>query len=531
MSSDEMRRQWRADWRASGVYSGLALFDHVTRGIEEHGDDLQVFVDEHGRRRHTIGDLYSRALSVATAIGDAGLGPGDAVAVHMAHTPDAIVAYLAVSAAGATLVPIPSIYSDRETRFILADSRARMLITAASWRGYEYLPAIPGYQADGLLEHVVVAGGDPQDYTSFSDLLAAPARARPDLSPLAGERTAAIIYTSGSTANPKGVMHSDDTLFFEAAQSYPPTRMAGSTWLNATPAGHMGGYLAALKSMLFGRPCVWMERWNPDLALDLIREYRVSHATLVPFHLMTVLEAMNRADLDRLDLRDVLCGSTTVPTELIEEAVAKGIGAYRCYGSTEHPTISKSGPDAALADRSLTDGLVLPGLTVRIVDEAGAPLPDDGEGEILTRGPDQMLGYTSDAENAAAFTGDGFFRTGDIGRLDAGVLTITGRKKEVIIRGGENISVREVEELLRRHPAVREAAVVPRSHDRYGEQVWAFVRTRGNQQLTVADVRKLFRDLGVARQKTPEGVVVVDEFPRTPAGKISKRDLRESLAT
>ncbi len=531
MGTDELRRQWRAGWRARGQHSGVALFDHMTTGAAEHGEDLQVFVDEHGRRTVSLGELHQNARSVATAIGDAGLGIGDTVAVHMAHTPEAIIAYEAVAAVGAALVPIPSIYSDRETRFILGDSGARMLITAASWRGHQYLDAIGGYQAAGRLEHVVVAGGDSRGYTPFDELLRVPARPLPALSPLDGERPAAIIYTSGSTSNPKGVVHSDDTLFFEATQSYPPRRMAGSVWLNAAPAGHMGGYLAALKSMLFGRPCVWMERWNPDLALDLIREHGVTHATLVPFHLMTVLEAMDRAGLDQLALADVLCGSTTVPTALIEEAVARGIGAYRCYGSTEHPTISKSGPGEPLADRSQTDGVVLPGLTVAIVDDNGIEVPEGAEGEILSRGPDQMLGYTSEPDNAAAFTDDGFFRTGDIGRIEAGVLTITGRKKEVIIRGGENISVREVEELLRRHPAVRDVAVVPRSHDRYGEQVWAFVRTQGNQQLTVDDVRKHFRDLGVARQKTPEGVVVVEEFPRTPAGKISKRDLRESLAT
>jgi non-ribosomal peptide synthetase component E (peptide arylation enzyme) len=174
---------------------------------------------------------------------------------------------------------------------------------------------------------------------------------------------------------------------------------------------------------------------------------------------------------------------------------------------------------------------VLPELTVKVVADDGTQLPDGAEGEILSNGPDQFLRYTSDADNGAAFTPDGYFRTGDIGLLRDGVLTITGRKKEIIIRGGENISVREIEELLLTHPAIRDAAVVPRSHDRYGEQVWAFLRTTGGQQVTLDDVRQHFRALGVARQKTPEGVVVLAEFPRTPAGKVAKRDLRESLGT
>jgi acyl-CoA synthetase (AMP-forming)/AMP-acid ligase II len=528
---EEIRRGWRDDWRVSGHHAGLVLSDYMKRCAAEHGDDEQVFVGEGTVRRYTLGQLYDHALSVATAIADTGIGPGDAVAVHMANSPEAIMSYLAVHATGATLVPVPSIYAEREARFILADSRARMLITAASWRGRAYLDAVPRYLADGRLEHVMVAGGDAHGYQSLDDLLAIPARPLPPLPPTSGETAAAIIYTSGSTANPKGAVHSDDVLAFEVRQSYPPGRMADTIWLNAAPAGHMGGYLAALKLMMCGRPGVWMDRWDPRAALALIREHHVTTATLVPFHLMTLLEAMAEEGVRRLHLGDVMCGSTTVPTAMIENAAAHGIGAYRCYGSTEHPTISKSDPRGPLADRSQTDGQVLPELTVKIVAEDGTELPDGSEGEILSKGPDQFLRYTSEADNEAAFARDGFFRTGDIGHVRDGVLTVTGRKKEVIIRGGENISVREIEELLLRHPAVRDAAVVPRSHDRYGEQVWAFVRTIDNQRMTLDDVRQHFRELGVARQKTPEGIVVLPEFPRTPAGKVAKRDLRESLAT
>jgi acyl-CoA synthetase (AMP-forming)/AMP-acid ligase II len=530
LSVEEIRRGWRDGWRAAGHHRGQPLAEYMTRAASEHGADEQVFVGEHGTRRYTLGQLYEHALPIATAIREAGAGPGDTVAVHMASIPEAIMSYLAVYAAGAALVPIPSIYSDRETGFILADSRAKMLITAAGWRGHTYLQAVPGYLANGHLRQVVVAGGDPGGYRPFDDLLAVTPRPLP-LPPVSGETAAAIIYTSGSTSNPKGGMHSDDTIAFEIGQSYPPARMEGTTWLHAVPAGHMGGYLAAMKMMMLGQPGVWLERWDPALALELVQQHRVTSATLVPFHLMTLLEAMETAGVRNLNLSDVLCGSTTVPTALIENAAAHGLGAYRCYGSTEHPTVSKADRNGTLAGRSRTDGAVQPGLTVRVVSEDGTDLPDGAEGEILTKGPDQFLRYTSEADNESAFTADGYFRTGDLGHLRGGVLTITGRKKEIIIRGGENISVREIEELLLRHPAVKDAAVVPRSHDRYGEQVWAFIRTAGNQPVTLEDVREHFRALGVARQKTPEGVVVLAEFPRTAAGKVAKRDLRESLGT
>ena len=225
---------------------------------------------------------------MATAIGDAGLGPGDAVGMHMAHTPEAIVAYLAVSAPALTLVPIPSIHSDRETRFILADSRARMLITAASWRGYEYLRPSRVTRRTACSStwwsRAVTRRTTPRSATCWPRRPGAAG-----LSPLAGERPAATLHL-GQHREPQG----RDALRRHAV-------LRGRAELPADPDGGLdlaqrdarrahGGYLAALKSMLFGPPCVWMERWNPDLALDLIREYRVSHATLVPFHLMTVLE-------------------------------------------------------------------------------------------------------------------------------------------------------------------------------------------------------------------------------------------------
>jgi acyl-CoA synthetase (AMP-forming)/AMP-acid ligase II len=526
MTIEEIRQARRAGWRASGAHEGKPLFDVFTESVARRGDDLQVFIGENDRRDYSFRELYEQALAVARGFAARGIGAGDTVAVHLANSPEAITAYIAACAVGATLVPIPSIYSAREAGFILKDSNARLLVTADRWRSQEYLAAVPGYQAAGPLEHVVVVGASAHPYLDYRDLEKTPAGPLPELRRPTLDRPAAIIYTSGSTSNPKGVVHSDDTLGYEIRQNYPRHRMTGSTWMNAAPAGHMSGFLAALKFLVFGRPGVWLERWSAPAALALMREHRVTAATLVPFHLMTLIEAMDADRSTFLDLRDVLCGSTTVPTSLIERADALGIKAYRSYGSTEHPTISKSEPGGTLATRSRTDGPVLPDLTVRIVDENGDDVPEGEDGEVITAGPDQCLRYTSPADNEASFTDDGFFRTGDLGHLEDGVLTITGRKKEIIIRGGENISVREIEEVLLEHPDIRAAAVVPRQHDRYGEQVWAFLETVGNKQLSLEDVQRHFREQGVARQKTPEGVVVVEVFPRTAAGKISKRDLQ-----
>jgi acyl-CoA synthetase (AMP-forming)/AMP-acid ligase II len=525
-AADQVRRKWREARRSDGSFPGRPLFEVITDAVAEHGADLQVYVGGDGHRRQfTFRELYDQSLSLATSLRDLGVNSESAVAVQSAHTPEAMIAYLATCAVGATLVPIPSIYLEHETGFIIGDSRARVLITIDRWRNNDYLAAIPRYLASTSLEHVIVIGESTHSYLPFADLLNRPALATPALQAPSTEHRAMIIYTSGSTSNPKGVVHSDDTTYCEVHQNYRPARLAGSSWLNAAPAGHMGGMLCALKLMFFGRPGVWVENWDAEVALALIREFSLTAATLVPYHIMTLIEAMDRAGIDTLDLRDVQCGSTMVPVELMERADRMGIRAYRAYGSTEHPTISKAQPSDDLGLRSRTDGPVLPGVEVRIVDEAGRDVPDGEIGQILSRGTDQFLGYTDADANAAAFTADGWFRTGDLGRLDNSILTVTGRLKEVIIRGGENISVREVEEMLMLHPDVLEAVVAPKPHPRYGEQVWAFLRTRDNVEVSLDDIRDHFRRNGVARQKTPEGVTVMADFPRTAIGKVVKREL------
>ena len=214
---------------------------------------------------------------------------------------------------------------------------------------------------------------------------------------------------------------------------------------------------------------------------------------------------------------------------LIRRADGFGIGAFRCYGSSEHPTISSGRPEDPLHKRADTDGRICPGTEVRIVDDDGRDVAIGEAGEILTRGPEVFSGYTN-AEFTRASMADGWFRTGDVGRLDAdGYLTITDRKKDIIVRGGENISSKEVEDVLSAHPAIAEAAAVGAPDETYGERVCAFVVVNPGRRFDLADAAAHFADCGLARQKTPERIVVVSELPRTASGKIQKHVLREQL--
>ncbi|MBV9510841.1 MAG: AMP-binding protein, partial [Caulobacteraceae bacterium] len=261
-----------------------------------------------------------------------------------------------------------------------------------------------------------------------------------------------------------------------------------------------------------------------------IAKHRITATSGTPFHLTSLLDAADAGGADLSCLTDYLAGATMIPPALIERCEKRGLATYRCYGMSEHPTISRGTKDDPLEKRLNTDGRLCPGVEVRIVDEDGRDVSVGDVGEILSRGPDRFVGYTDAALNAEAIEPGGWLRTGDIGRLDTdGFLAIVDRKKDVIIRGGENIASREVEDLLSSLPGVREAAVVGAPHPTLGEQVCAFVVVDEGADVSLKAVSAHFAAAGIARQKTPERIEPVLELPRNAAGKVLKPELRSRL--
>jgi acyl-CoA synthetase (AMP-forming)/AMP-acid ligase II len=246
---------------------------------------------------------------------------------------------------------------------------------------------------------------------------------------------------------------------------------------------------------------------------------------------MTLMDAVEEHGVDASSIEHWSVGGAGVPPSLIERAEALGWCAARSYGSTEHPTVTAGHDSDPLGKRASTDGRVLRGTEVRIVDEIGQDLPPGTAGEIVIRGSELMLGYRREDLNESAFLPGAWFRTGDIGVVDVdGFLTVTDRLKDVVIRGGENISSREVEDLLLKHHSdVLEVAVVGVPDERYGERLCACVKLRPGASLSLDVVRESFRAAGVAIQKAPERIEVVEDFPRTPAGKVKKFELRAEM--
>ncbi len=334
---------------------------------------------------------------------------------------------------------------------------------------------------------------------------------------------ALIAFTSGTTRDPKGVIHSHQTLGFETrqlAERYPPDR---GRQLTAAPVGHFIGMLNAfLIPMLDGSPVNLADVWDPAQVLALMRSDGLTVGGGAPYYLTSLLDHPEFTPADLAHLKYAGLGGASVPAAVTTRLAGLGITVWRSYGSTEHPSITGC-PFTAPADKRLyTDGNALPGVEIRL----GAG------GEIFSRGPDLCLGYTDPALTARVFDEDGWYRTGDMGTLDReGYLTITDRTADLIIRGGENISAVEVEEVLLAMPGIAEAAVVAAPDPRLGEHAAACVRLMpGAPEPTLGQIRDHFEQAGLARQKWPEELHVLDELPRTATGKVQKYILRRDIA-
>lgn len=463
--------------------------------------------------RGTFGDVEIRARRLAAGLRRRGVGPGDVVAFQLPNWAEAAMAFWASAFLGAVVVPIVHFYGRKELGHILGTARPKVFLSTAQFGRMTFQP--------DLCAEVPIVGLVGQG--SFDELF--------DDEPMAGTLhtdpagPALIAFTSGTTREPKGVVHSHQTLGFETRQllaNYPPDR---GRQLTATPVGHFIGMVGAfLIPVLENAPIDLCDIWDPGKVLRLMESEGLSIGGGPPYFVTSLLDHPDCTPAHIERFSTVGLGGSTVPAAVTRRLADLGLFVFRSYGSTEHPSITGSRPGAPEDKRLYTDGDPRPGVEIRLT----------GDGEILSRGPDLCLGYTDDALTAKAFDADGWYRTGDVGVIDAdGYLTITDRKADVIIRGGENISALEVEEVLLSMPAVVEAVVVSAPDARLGEHVAAVLRLRdGAAMPTLDDVRAHFERAGVARQKWPEELHRVpdgQDYPRTASGKVQKVLIREQV--
>lgn len=511
------------DFAASNVWAMQTLAD-LARNRAMQAPDFVCFID--GEGHYTFAQVLAQAEALAAALQARGLRAGDVIAFQVPNWREAAVINLAAVIAGLVVNPIVPIYRDAEMLMMLGDCRAKAIFVPQVWRKVDYA-AMAQRCHDALpdLAHVfTVRGEGPDDFAALVAQGRGAAFAAPTVDPMGVKM---VLYTSGTTGRPKGVLHSHCTLTRIVAESGRHWGLTeGDTTLMPSPVTHVSGYANGLEApFICGIRSVLMEAWNAADALALIEAHNcVGTVAATPF-LVELAAAARAAGTGLPSLRFFACGGAAVPADLIPAANAAfdNCKAFRVFGASEVPLVTFGWPhDETLA--ATTDGQVVD-YDVRIVDHEDRPLGTGHEGEILARGPAMMLGYADAAQTVEAITPDGFFRTGDLGVMTAdGALTITGRKKDLIIRGGENISAKEIEDVLHTHPAVKEAAVVAMPHERLGEGVCAYVILRGD-----ADAAALVAHVaasGMAKQKIPERFVFVDDFPRTASGKVRKDVLR-----
>jgi cyclohexanecarboxylate-CoA ligase len=512
------------------VLEGRNIWDLIVRRAEA-SPDREMAVDEAGTRL-SFGEYRDRCERAAAGLAGLGVDADDVVSWVLPTWVEAMVLFGALRRLGAVQNPILPIYREREVGFIVRQARPKLVVTPGEWKGFDY-GAMATAVADGTGARVLGCGRDLPDGDP-ADLPPAPSEDMGD--PSAPVRF--VYYTSGTTAEPKGARHGDRALRTASIGMSERLHLAeDDRFAFVFPITHIAGGVYLYAAMAYGLTFVLSEAFDPGTTLDLLRRERITQAGAGTFFHQVYLAAQQALPPGEQlfpHVRTFPGGGAPKPPQLHYDVKAAfgGAGVVSGYGMTEAPilTMNDAGsPDEVLAE---TEGPAVEGAQLRIVTIDGKDAGIGEEGEVRAKGPQVTVGYLDPSLDAAAFDEDGWFRTGDLGRLDeAGNLTITGRLKDVIIRKGENVSAKEVEDLLFTHPRVADVAVVGLPDAERGERVCAVVVTApGQPDLTFEEMSRHLRDAGLITRKLPEQLEVVEALPRNPSGKVVKFELRDRFA-
>jgi len=502
--------------------------------------DGLFLVDEAGQRV-TFAEFDARVTRVAAALAAAGVTVGTRVAWQLPTRISTMLVMAALRRLGAVQSPIIPLYREREVSAALATSDAQVLVVPGTWRGVDFTAmAARIAAAGGPAPRVVEIGYEAPEAEPVGDL----AEPAPD-----PEAVRWIYFTSGSTGVPKGARHTDSTLLstglaFAGISEFG--RRPGEFGSIGFPAAHVGGIENLIAALASGMSLLLLEAFVPDRAVELYNRYGVTiTGGGPPFYTALLAEAAGLPGGQRLvpTLRMLMGGGAPCPPHLVA-VVAETLGAVlaHSYGMTEVPMIAVASPSDPPDILAGTDGRPVPGNRLRLMDPAdpdgtlnpaSAGAPPGGVGEVQVSGAGVCRGYTDPAATAAAFTADGWFRTGDLGRLlPSGHIEIVGRIKELIIRKGENVAPQEIEGMLGQHPALAEVAVLGLPDPDRGERVCAVVAPRpGHAAPTLAELTGWLSEAGLMRQKLPEQLEVIDTLPRTGLGKIAKNQLKDRFGS
>ncbi|EIB9592764.1 medium-chain fatty-acid--CoA ligase [Escherichia coli] len=526
--------QRRAAYRQQGLWGDASLADYWQQTARAMPDKIAV-VDNHGAS-YTYSALDHAASCLANWMLAKGIESGDRIAFQLPGWCEFTVIYLACLKIGAVSVPLLPSWREAELVWVLNKCQAKMFFAPTLFKQTRPVDLILPLQ-NQLPQLQQLVGVDKlapaTSAISLSQIIA-------DNTPLTtaitvhGDELAAVLFTSGTEGLPKGVMLTHNNIL--ASERAYCARL-NLTWQDVfmmpAPLGHATGFLHGVTApFLIGARSVLLDIFTPDACLALLEQQRCTcmlGATPFVYDLLNLLEKQP-ADLSAL--RFFLCGGTTIPKKVARECQQRGIKLLSVYGSTESSPHAVVNLDDLLSRFMHTDGYAAAGVEIKVVDDARKTLPPGYEGEEASRGPNVFMGYFDEPElTARALDEEGWYYSGDLCRMDeAGYIKITGRKKDIIVRGGENISSREVEDILLQHPKIHDACVVAMPDERLGERSCAYVVLKApHHSLSLEEVVAFFSRKRVAKYKYPEHIVVIEKLPRTVSGKIQKFLLRKDI--
>ena len=537
MISESILSSRRESMKTSGFWIDKTMDDFMSVAVAASPNKEALIAYRHDQsdsQRFTYRELSEKINLAAQSLHAMGVRWGDVVSVQLPNWWEFVVITLACGRIGAVMNPLMHIFRERELTYMIGFAKSKVLFIPKKYRDFDFESMIEGMRQDlpDLAHVVVVDGAGSNSFENFltSDGLDANLSIPNGAFPLKPDDLAVLMFTSGTTGSPKGVMHTSNTLVScMNALSHRFGVGDQDVYLASTPVGHMTGYVAVvLIGLRNGGKVVLQDFWDPLHGVAIMVKEQVSYfAASTPF-LNDICDVVEAQKLRLPHLRSFLCGGAPIPPVLIDRARDRvGIRVCSLWGMTEILSGTLTEPARSIDKSSSSDGRVLEGMDILIVDDSGARLPQGQTGRLWVRGAQVFLGYFKQAD-IQAFNAEGWFDSGDLAYMDTeGYIRIAGRTKDVLIRGGENVPVVEIEGLLLKHPAIKGVSIVGFPDLRLGERACAFVVLRDMSTFTLKDLQDYMAASKVAKQYWPEKVEVLDQLPVTPSGKIQKFKLKD----
>lgn len=529
LSEDRKRAMRQAGlWREETI---LDYFDAAVVNRPGHPAIVDYKSTTGTRQVLTYEMLDRRVTNIAANFLKLGIQPGDVISIQLPNWWEFTAVHLAAMRVGAVTNPLMPIFRSRELSFMLELAESKILIAPSDFRKFKYRKMVSELkQALPDLGHAFFVGGTGEDcFDCLLENTEAPHRDRFP-SPPGADDVCQILFTSGTTGEPKGVMHTSNTLWGDVRPRVERLRLnLNDVIFMPSPLAHQTGFLVGiLMPILIQGTAVLQDIWSAANALEIMRVERTTFTMASTPFLLDLTDAVEKRGADLPDFRIFVAGGAPIPPALVHRASQKLDAAIvSIWGMTECGASTATDVDDPVGASAESDGKPNPGAEIRVVDENGNLLGSNVEGRLQVRSSGNFVGYLKRREFDTT-SSDGWLDTGDLARInERGYVRITGRSKDVIIRGGENVPVIEIETLLFEHPAIAEVAIVPYPDERLGERGCAVVVLRDGMSLTLDEVVRFLLERDCTKNYLPERLEIVEAMPRTPSGKIQKFVLRE----